>query len=86
MKKKKVNKLSLQKKAISRLDHLLGGNVAAVGNVAAAKTNLISNCDVCDTVRKTQCKGDDCPNFSKAPCGNAVAVNPVPVNTAAGAI
>lgn len=84
MKKKNVSKLILQKRAISRLDHLRGGLVANAvsANPVAAGTNVWSNCEVCDTVRKTQCKGDDCPNFT-TPC-NAVAV-PIDTN-AAGAI
>lgn len=79
MKKKNVSKLILQKRAISRLDHLRGGNVATP---IAVGTNVWSNCEVCDTVRKTQCKGDDCPNFT-TPC-NAVA-QPIEPN-AAGAV
>ncbi len=76
MKKKNVNKLSLQKRAISRLDNLRGGLVAgaAAASPVAVGTNVWSNCEVCDTVRKTQCKGDDCPNFT-TPCNNVVPVN-----------
>ncbi|WP_298511960.1 hypothetical protein [uncultured Kordia sp.] len=84
MKKKNVSKLTLQKRAISRLDHLRGGlaaGAAASANPVAVGTNVWSNCEVCDTVRKTQCKGDDCPNFT-TPC-NAVAV---PVNAAGAAV
>lgn len=85
MKKKNLHKLTLKKRAISRLDNLRGGLVGNVAsaNPVAAGTNVWSNCEVCDTVRKTQCKGDDCPNFT-TPC-NAVAV-PIDAEAAAGAV
>ena len=59
--KKSITKLSLRKNAISKLDNLKGGSVA---NPVAAGTNAFSGCHICNTVRKTQCKGDECPKFS----------------------
>ena len=79
MKKKNLSKLTLQKRAISKLDNLHGGNVSP-NQAQAAGTNVWSNCEVCDSVRNTQCKGDDCPDFTK-PCNvNAEPVDPQPVN------
>ncbi|MCH2193549.1 hypothetical protein [Kordia sp.] len=74
MKKKNVTKLNLQKRAISRLDNPRGGLAAgnASPNPVPVGTNVWSNCEVCNTVRKTQCKGGDCPNFTRT-C-NAVSV------------
>jgi len=76
MKKKKFNKLGLKKTAISKLDHLRGGlsNVQA-GTPVAAGTNVWSNCHICDSVRNTQCKGEDCPNFS-VPCTDKANAGP----------
>lgn len=59
--KKNVAKLALNKSAVSKLDHLKGG--LAAGPIAAG-TNMWSGCHACDSVRRTQCKGDACPNFS----------------------
>ncbi|WP_298427739.1 hypothetical protein [uncultured Kordia sp.] len=80
MKKKNVSKLKLQKRAISKLDHLRGGNWQ-VGNPVAAGTNVLSNCNICDSIRNTQCKGNDCPNFS-VPCKDKAT--PVGAAQAAG--
>ncbi|MEM6685262.1 MAG: hypothetical protein AAF617_05645 [Bacteroidota bacterium] len=86
MKKKNLNKLTLKKTAISKLDNVFGGAVAKAANAnAAAGTNVWSNCEVCESLRVTQCK-DKCPNFTKAACGNAVPVNAAAANNAAAAV
>ncbi|KAB8152318.1 hypothetical protein EZY14_014840 [Kordia sp. TARA_039_SRF] len=68
MKKKNLNKLNLKKRAVSRLDHISAG-VAAANPIASSNpqpvgTNVWSNCQICDSLRVTQCKGADCPNFT----------------------
>lgn len=80
MKKKNLNKLTLKKRAISRLDNIFGGNVAA-NAVASSKptpvgTNVWSNCKICDSLRVTQCEGVDCPNFT-TPCNDLQQAQPV---------
>ena len=86
MKKKNLSKLSLKKTAISKLDNLRGGMVANAANAnVAAPTNVWSNCEECESLRVTQCK-DKCPNFTKKPCENAVAVNVAANNAAAAAV
>jgi hypothetical protein len=87
MKKKNINKLALKKTAISRLDNLRGGMVAANAANAnvASPTNVWSNCEECESLRNTQCK-DKCPNFTKKPCENVVAVPVDTVVNNAGAI
>ncbi|MEM6685263.1 MAG: hypothetical protein AAF617_05650 [Bacteroidota bacterium] len=78
MKKKNLTKLALKKTAISKLDNILGGyvaaNAAAGANQEAKPTIVKSNCVECESLRVTQCK-DKCPDFTKKPCGNAVAVS-----------
>lgn len=53
MKKKKVNKLSLNKSAVSNLDEVSGGLEA--NQPVPVKTNAYSGCDVCITLRPTNC-------------------------------
>jgi len=77
MKKKNLNKLTLKKTAVSHLDTVLGG--LAASPVASSNprpqpvgTNVWSNCQICDSLRVTQCQGNACPNFT-TPCGAAQA-------------
>ncbi|MEM6685264.1 MAG: hypothetical protein AAF617_05655 [Bacteroidota bacterium] len=86
MKKKNLSKLTLRKAAISKLDNIYGG-LAATDPIVSSKpepspTNMWSNCVECESARRTQCK-NECPNFTKAACGNISATPTNPIQTVA---
>ncbi len=53
MKKKKINKLSLNKRAVSNLDEVSGG--LQVGTPVPVGTRVASGCAVCITLRPINC-------------------------------
>lgn len=55
MKKKNLNKLSLNKSAVSNLDEITGAQAAPTAAPAPVKTNVYSNCAICITLRPTNC-------------------------------